>query len=126
VTVGNPIWNIPCLRNRNFTGREKILANLQAQPASRNYTALTQAISGLGGVGKTQLALEYAYRHREDYRIVWWIHSEERATLAADYASLSEQLGLPQKSVADQDEVAEAVKHWLEQHIGWLLIFDNA
>ena len=55
--------------------------------------ALTQAISGLGGVGKTQLAVEYAYRHAGDYAAVWWVRAEEPGPLAADYAALAGALG---------------------------------
>jgi len=62
-----PIWNVPHLRNRNFTGRETLLTDLRATLASGQHAALTQAITGLGGVGKTQLAMEYAYRHTGEY-----------------------------------------------------------
>ena len=58
-------------------------------------TALTQAIHGLGGVGKTQLAVEYAYRHAAEYEVVWWVRAEEPATVAADYAALAGPLDLP-------------------------------
>jgi tetratricopeptide (TPR) repeat protein len=80
----------------------------------------------MGGVGKTQLAVEYIYRHKTDYRIIWWILSEEPATMADDYASLAEDLNLPEKDFEDQTEIAKAVKRWLEHNPGWLLIFDNA
>jgi tetratricopeptide (TPR) repeat protein len=119
-------WNIPLLRNPNFTGRESLLAELRAALTSGQPAALTQAISGLGGVGKTQLAVEYAYRHAADYDVVWWVRAEEPATLAADYASLAGPLGLPQKEEPDQRVVVEAVRRWLGQNAGWLLVFDNA
>jgi tetratricopeptide (TPR) repeat protein len=80
----------------------------------------------MGGVGKTQLAVEYIYRHKPDYRVIWWIHSEESATMAADYASLADDLDLPEKDSTDQTEIVRAVKCWLEHNSGWLLIFDNA
>ena len=72
-----PIWRVPYNRNPNFTGREKELTLLREQFASGAHAALTQAISGLGGVGKTQLALEYTYRHAGEYDLVWWVRSEE-------------------------------------------------
>jgi len=121
-----PIWNVPHARNPNFTGREEHLANLKAALGSGKPAALTQAIHGLGGVGKTQLALEYNYRSVAEYDIVWWVRSEEPATLAADYASLANALDLPEKEVADQEVIIQAVKQWLEQHPKWLLVFDNA
>jgi hypothetical protein len=77
-------------------------------------------------VGKTQLAVEYIYRHMADYRVIWWIRSEEPATMAADYASLAVDLNLPEKNFEDQTEIARAVKRWLEHNPDWLLIFDNA
>ncbi|MEA2045930.1 MAG: TIR domain-containing protein, partial [Euryarchaeota archaeon] len=121
-----PIWNIPHLRNRNFTGRETLLDGLHTALASGEYAALTQVMTGLGGMGKTQLALEYAYRHMDDYKIVWWVQSEEPATLASDYASLADPLELKVRDVRDQRERHKAVRGWLDRHPEWLLIFDNA
>jgi tetratricopeptide (TPR) repeat protein len=121
-----PIWNLPHLRNPNFTGRESLLAALRSALTSGQPAALTQAIHGLGGVGKTQLAVEYAYRHAAEYEVVWWVRAEEAATLAADYAALAGPLNLPQKDEPDQGRVVQAVRHELGQGGGWLLVFDNA
>ncbi len=107
------VWNVPHARNTNFTGREEHLAKLKTALGSGKPAALTQAIHGLGGVGKTQLALEYAYRSVAEYDIVWWVRSEEPATLAADYASLAKALDLPEKEAADQEVIIQAVKHRL-------------
>ncbi len=120
------IWNITHHRNPHFTGREELLADLHAALTTQNSAALTQALAGLGGVGKTQLALEYAYRHASAYDIVWWLRAEETATLAADFAALSQPLALPEKDAADQNLIVQSVLHWLNQHPNWLLIFDNA
>ncbi len=121
-----PIWNVPHNRNPNFTGRESLLVDLRAALTSGQPAALTQAISGLGGVGKTQLAVEYAYRHAAEYNLVWWVPSEEPAALAATYAHLAQELQLPEREAADQRAIVQAVRHWLELHPGWLLVFDNA
>jgi tetratricopeptide (TPR) repeat protein len=120
------VWNVPQARNPNFTGREEMLAELRAALASGQAAALTQAIHGLGGVGKTQLAIEYAYRHRADYSVVWWVRAEEPAALAGDYAALAAALDLPQKEAREQAVIVEAVRRWLEANTGWLLVFDNA
>ncbi len=121
-----PVWNVPHHRNPNFTGRESLLADLRAALTSGQPAALAQAISGLGGVGKTQLAVEYAYRHAAEYDVVWWVRAEEPATLAADYATLAGRLDLPEKEAPEQRVVVEAVRRWLGQHKGWLLVFDDA
>jgi Tfp pilus assembly protein PilF len=122
------IWNVPHLRNRNFTGREAELAELRASLLAGETAALiqTQAITGLGGVGKTQLAVEYAYRNSANYDVVWWVRSEDTTTLASDYAGLAVKLNLPEKDATEQRVIVEAVKEWLRQNQGWLLIFDNA
>lgn len=122
------ISNIPLPHNPNFTGRVDLLEKLEEALAAGERAAFTQTstITGLGGVGKTQLALEYSYRHADDYQVVWWVRSEEPATLASDYAGLAARLNLPEKDSQDQRITVEAVRRWLEENGGWLLVFDNA
>jgi tetratricopeptide (TPR) repeat protein len=115
-----PIWNVPHLRNQNFTGRESLLADLRSVLTSGQHVAL----HGLGGMGKTQLAVQYAYSHMADYGVVWWIRSEESATLASDYADLASDLDLPKMD--DQRDTVRAVRLWLGRNKDWLLVFDNA
>jgi tetratricopeptide (TPR) repeat protein len=121
----SPIWNVPHQRNPNFVGRDAMLDQIHKTLTSKNAAALT-AIHGMGGVGKTQLAAEYAYHHAGDYQVVWWIKSEEPAALASDYAALAEALDLPQKQERDQKVIVAAVRDWLNHNGAWLLIFDNA
>jgi tetratricopeptide (TPR) repeat protein len=120
------INNIPYHRNPNFTGREKYLDDLEKALKSGQPAALTQAIHGLGGIGKTQIALEYCYRHKDDYKIICWLRSESTITLSSDYAALAEKLNFPEKDLREQDKKVEAVKRYLEGNGGWLLVFDNA
>jgi len=120
------IWNVPHLQNPNFTGREEILTRLKETLTSGQPAAITQAITGLGGVGKTQLALEYAYREMQSYDTIWWVQAEDSAKLAADYAALATPLDLPEREERDQRLAIAAVRRWLEQHPRWLLVFDNA
>jgi len=120
------VWNVSYHRNPNFTGREDILSNLRLSLTSGEPAAWKQAVTGMGGVGKTQLAVEYIYLHKTDYRVIWWIRSEEPAAMAAEYADLAASLDLPEKDSPDQTEITKAVKRWLEHNSGWLLIFDNA
>ena len=84
-------------RNPNFTGREDILAQLRASLTSGQIAAWKQALTGLGGTGKSQIAAEYAHRHKDDYRFIWWLQSEEPAALASNYAGLAQELDLPGK-----------------------------
>jgi tetratricopeptide (TPR) repeat protein len=121
-----PIWNVPHQRNINFTGREQLLKDLREALTSGKPAALTQALHGLGGVGKTQTAVEYAYRHAREYDLIWWIRSETPEKLAADYALLAEQLDLKEKSERDQKVIVQAVSQALAHSTGWLLILDNA
>lgn len=126
--VSPSIWNIPYPRNPVFTGREKILADLAFALKTGQATALSQpqAISGLGGIGKTQIALEYAYQHRQDYQAVLWTLADTRESLVSGYATLAELLKLPEKDEQDQAKVVDAVKRWLTMEMQWLLILDNA
>ena len=123
---GGPWWNVPYPRNPNFTGREAILAQLETALASGTPAALSQAIAGLGGVGKTQTAVEYAYRHRDQYRAVLWVRADTETSLASGYRELAEVLGLPEKDESDSNEVVAAVRRWLGREPGYLLILDNA
>jgi hypothetical protein len=122
------VWNIPFRRNPHFTGRDELIDGIEKALAAGEVAALTQpqAITGLGGVGKTQLAVEYAYRHTGDYDIVWWVRSEEPVTMATDFAALGSELTPPVKMVTDLDRNVEAVKRRLERMGRWVVIFDNA
>ncbi len=119
-----PVWNVPHDRNPNFTGREELLSGLHGSLHAGQATVLRQALRGLGGGGKTQLALEYAYRHAADYSVVWWVPSE--TSPATGYEALAGELSLPEAAAAESEVRVQAVKRWLEQHEGWLLVFDNA
>ena len=120
------IWNVPHLRNPNFTGRDDLLEALYESEADARPIVLTQVLRGLGGIGKTQLALEYAYRYGSMYRLVWWVRAEEPEPLASDYAALAEPLKLLSQAAQDQPAITAAVRRWLEHNDGWLLILDNA
>lgn len=124
---GPAIWNVPARRNPFFTGREEVLTHLHALLHSGQTAALTQAqaISGLGGIGKTQTAVEYAYRHRDEYQAVLWCRAETRGVLMADFVTIADLLNLPEKREQDQGRIVQAVKRWLQTHTNWLLILDN-
>jgi tetratricopeptide (TPR) repeat protein len=115
-------WLIPLHRNANFTGREAVLAEIQEALKERPLVALC----GLGGVGKTQLALEHTYRHGHEYDLVAWLRAEQPETLASDFAALAGSLGLPEGEGPDQNVRIDAASAWLERHRRWLIVFDNA
>ncbi|HZU02506.1 MAG TPA: TIR domain-containing protein, partial [Ktedonobacteraceae bacterium] len=134
------LWNVPYLRNPHFTGRDEVLITLSEHLALVAHddqrqvrpVALTQrqAITGLGGIGKTQIAVEYAYRSRDlgHYTHTCWVNAASEETIIASFVSIAQLLPcLSAHDETDQRKQVEAVKHWLEQcQEPWLLIFDNA
>ena len=116
------IWHVRESPSPFFTGREQLLEELHAHLEQHRRTALY----GLGGVGKTQTALVYAERHRDDYRAVLWVEADSRESLVSGFAALAEPLGLPQKVDADQTGMVAAVQRWLTGNKDWLLILNNA
>jgi tetratricopeptide (TPR) repeat protein len=122
------IWNIPYPRNPFFLGRDAELFQIRSHLLAGQTTALSQpqAISGLGGVGKTQLALEYAYRYYQDYQAILWASAESAESLVSSYVALANLLQLPEREAKEQEVTVQAVKHWLQKHSGWLLVLDNA
>jgi tetratricopeptide (TPR) repeat protein len=121
-------WSVPYSRNPNFTGRDEFLQDLRAHFVS-DSSPRPLALYGLGGVGKTQLAVEYAIRHAHDehnYAHVLWLRADEPSVLASSYAGLADVLELPENAEKEQSHKLAAVRRWLQEHEGWLLIFDNA
>ncbi|HTA36688.1 MAG TPA: TIR domain-containing protein, partial [Solirubrobacteraceae bacterium] len=122
-----PIWNVP-VATRTFEGRGQALTNLRHGLGEDGRAAVmqTRAVHGLGGVGKTQLAVRFAHEHRGAYDVAWWIRAEQEATRLADYGALAVELGLAEAATGDLNDQVLAVKTWLERSTRWLLIFDNA
>jgi tetratricopeptide (TPR) repeat protein len=128
------VWGDIPSRNKNFTGRVDILARLR--DAQRSVRAvlpgdqtLPRAVQGLGGVGKTAIAIEYAYRHRGDYELIWWISADQESQVRPALAALADRLRLAPAAVTGIDAAAAAALDALrrgEPYRRWLLIFDNA
>jgi tetratricopeptide (TPR) repeat protein len=116
------VWKVPA-RNPYFTGRDPDLAEL-ARALAAGRAVSVQSVHGLGGVGKTQLAIEYAYAHASDYDLVWWIVAEEPVSIPDQFAALAARLGL--EAAPDPESLRELVGEELRRVAGWLLIFDNA
>ena len=119
-----PVWNVPygaTLPHRPRAGAGRLAEQLGAAGA----TAVTRACRGPGG-GQDRLAVEYAYRHRARFDIVWWVRAEEPATLVGDYADLAGALGLAEAAQADRRLAGDGGAPLAGGHDRWLLILDNA
>jgi hypothetical protein len=126
--VANICFTVPFERNVRFTGRESTLASLEEKLFISEQT-MKVAIIGLGGIGKTQVALELAYRTREKYRTcsVFWIPATDMDSCYQAYRDVAQQLRIP-----GWDEDQADVKKLVQAHLSredarpWLLVFDNA
>jgi hypothetical protein len=117
-----PVWKAPG-RNRTFTGRSELLVRMRALFIESGPGAVA-VMHGLGGVGKTQLAVEYAHRFAGDYDVVWWVEAEQTALIAEQVAGLAEYLGLTADGAVV--DAAAAVLNALAHRDRWLLVLDNA
>jgi tetratricopeptide (TPR) repeat protein len=113
-------------RTPNFTGRDQLLDRLAEQLRAGRAAAVVQAraVYGLGGVGKTQLAIEYAHRHQGDYDLVWWVTADQPLAIPGQLVALARRLGIPEQ--AEQTETIQALWEELGHRDRWLLVFDNA
>lgn len=120
------IWgNVP-QRNRNFTGRLGLLEQLQERLGRGVTAVLPEALHGMGGVGKSQIAIEYVYRHNRDYRLIWWIPAEQENQIVQSLIELGEQMGLQSGSrISAVPAVLDALRRG-DPYGDWLLVFDNA
>ena len=117
------VWNLPA-RNPGFTGRDGMLVTVRDRLLAKD-TAVVQAFQGMGGVGKTQLAAEYAYRFAGAYDLAWWIDAEQPGLISDQFAALGMALGCLQPD-AGTEAVRAAVLGELRERGRWLLVFDNA
>jgi NB-ARC domain len=114
-------------KNQFFTGRDSFLAQLHNKfqdPSTDPYHGRI-ALFGLGGIGKTQIVLEYVYRYQSSYRRIYWISADTQAALLDRYQKIAERADLPISHLPTAVEVAEQVISWLEQEESWLLVVDN-
>ena len=123
------IWSaeVPS-RNLNFTGRVTELETLRANLIFRGRpTPPAQVISGMGGVGKTEIATEYIHVHRDKYDIVWWIRAEHHDRIRDALVRLGERLELRLATSGGRDRAIAAVLEALESGVRptWLLVYDN-
>ena len=137
----------PHQRNPNYVGREDVKLRLRENLRPREELVQIQrsyALCGLGGVGKTQTALNYVFDYMEDYQALLWAHADSRAKLLESFAHFAIELGLMEQGDSDYTG-RDLVKEWFERAstyradlkmpkandtlaiaVPWLLIFDNA
>ncbi|OXM67909.1 FxSxx-COOH system tetratricopeptide repeat protein [Amycolatopsis vastitatis] len=122
-----PIWGAIPPPNPNFTGRSELLAQLSEKLGAGTTAVLPAALHGMGGIGKTQMATEYIYRHLQDYDIVWWIQATRSTQIHASLTELAQHLRLP--GATEANTAVPAVKEALRlgrPYRRWLLVFDSA
>ena len=124
-TSGRTVSNLPP-RNLIFTGRDEQFTVLQQRLSAASTAAIVQplALHGLGGVGKTQLALEFAYRQAGEYDVIWWVAAEQAAAIPGQLVALARRLGISEQ--AEQAETVAMLFDELRHRHRWLLVFDNA
>ncbi|GAT70633.1 cytochrome C [Planomonospora sphaerica] len=123
------VWGRVPQRNKNFTGRDDLLEKLHTGVTSDVTAVLPHALHGFGGVGKTHVAIEYAYRYRHEYDVVWWIPADQPMLVRSSLAALAPHLGLSSHATASIEDTAAAVLDALRRgdpYSKWLLVFDNA
>jgi tetratricopeptide (TPR) repeat protein len=121
-----------------FKGREEFLEQISATLSQAEYrghkraAAITASVTaatvhGLGGIGKTRAAIEFAHRHADDYTALLFVRADSPEGIKANLAALCGPLvlDLAEKDATELDVQVAAALHWLQQHPGWLLILDN-
>ena len=118
------IWQVPLHRNVSFAGRDNVLDEIAAVFGNAQQP-IVLALAGLGGVGKSQLALEFTYRNMKGKTLVAWIRAESAASIETDFVALATALDLAEAGDADIRLVIAAVHEWLGSNDDWFLVLDN-
>ncbi|WP_250297903.1 FxSxx-COOH system tetratricopeptide repeat protein [Streptomyces sp. A 4/2] len=118
------VQNVP-RRNRRFTGRGEILDRVHDHLAASRTEGGVLALCGPGGIGKTQIALEYVHRFKGEYDIVWWVDATGRGTAREQFGALADALGVPTGANLDRS-IAAAVERLRATADSWLIVLDGA
>lgn len=122
----SPLYHCPYRQNAFFTDRDMVLAALSSSfPFSQIQQTRVLALNGLGGIGKTQIALEYLYRSAHLYQSIVWLNASSRETFSLEVSALAEKLALSEHARSDEDHLFAAVKRWLQGQTTWLLVLDQ-
>ena len=118
------VWDVRLRRNSHFTGRDEVIEKVRGGLLGERRAAV-RALHGPGGVGKTQVALEYAHRFAGQYDLVWWVDAEQPEQVPARYAELAAQVDVA-KPDAGAEVNARYALEYLRTHDRWLIVLDNA
>lgn len=119
------INNLPP-RNNYFSGHNEQLERIANVFKTSSQVSIAQAVSGYGGIGKTQLAIEYAYRYASNYQTaVWFINAENSTTIYKGFLEFASTLQIELPDNINEDDLCSAIKYWMRENKNWLIIFDN-
>ena len=118
---------VPFERNPLFTGRKKFLKILKQMLHEKTLKKYNHRIAlyGMGGIGKTQTALEYVYTNRDSYKRIYWITAVDQASLLSGYRKVAIKAGLKSLLNLKPIDLAEGVLSWLRRERSWLIVIDN-
>ena len=118
---------VPYERNQYFTGRDAFLKQLfdQFRDSTTTHYHGRLALFGLGGIGKTQAALEFTYRYQDFYSRIYWISAVSQESLLDGYGKIAKQAELQIQPDTKPIEIADQVLSWLKQDQNWLIVLDN-
>ncbi len=121
-------WHLPPNNDQYFVGREKELAQLKERfkIMEASQRVVLSAVSGLGGIGKTQLGIQYIHHPEQSYSHRFWFRAETESVLLSDYIELARQFKISLEEKAPKSDVIKAVTRHLEKYTNWLAVFDNA
>ncbi|KAL6712732.1 hypothetical protein ACLMJK_009670 [Lecanora helva] len=124
--VSAPIWIVPVSRNPKFVGRESVIEQLREDLSTKHGGRSCAVLYGLGGVGKTQVALEYIFRAREPTTAVFWVYAGDVSRFADSYKRVAAECQIPGRDDPDTDTL-QLVRIWLETkyQFQWLMVIDN-
>jgi len=117
--------NLPRVRDPYFTGRADILIEIINSVEAHGVVPLTQSDNNLTGVGKTSIALEFAYSHLTDYKTVWWVYADDEASALDSFRDLALHKQIISADAA-KENVIDSMKYWFNNNDEWLFIYDGA
>jgi tetratricopeptide (TPR) repeat protein len=121
----SPFWTVPYRQNPFFAGREDILEQISAHFSTWNsINTPVAALNGLGGIGKTQIALEYVYRSVQSYQATFWLNASSQETFLADVLALADALAFLPMRKQEPLTMVSIIKQWLGSHSQWILVLD--